>query len=139
MKLFRFELAFDGEPQGVGFMQGTYDIGLPKLITSNLYSLFDELPYHELNYEEDTISFWFTEYGLDYFGEAINKVIKDIAEKNWQFVGAIMEDDLSCAIYKDEFQAAFPYGYVWGSHTEYVEVTDVNKFKVLVEQGGQYE
>ena len=70
-RLFRFELAFSGEPQGVGFLQGLDDVGLLGFIRDDLYSLFDTLPIYEL---DEPVSFWFTEDGLRQYEDAINRL-----------------------------------------------------------------
>jgi len=124
-RLYRFELAFDGEPQGVGFLQGLDDIGLWNVVTSNLYSLFDILPAPKL---DESVSFWFTEYGVAWFEDAINQVIDEIAENNWQLLGAVIDDDLQESIYHDEFQAAFHLEYIGSMSIEYVEVRDIGEF-----------
>ena len=126
-KLFRFELAFEGEPQDVGFLQGLTDVGLWSVVESDLYAQFEALPAIELQHEGH-ISFWFTEAGLDRFDDAIDRVIDEIAEAGWNLIGAIIQEDLANAIYKDEYQAAFPYELVAG-RGEYVEVTDITEFK----------
>lgn len=126
-KLFRFELAFDGEPQGIGFLQGLADIGLWDLVTMNLYSLFDTLPFCELD-ECEPVSFWFTEAGIDQYGDAINQIIDEISEVNWQLIGASIEDDLENVVYKDKFQVAFLYEYITGVCPGYVEVHDIDEF-----------
>lgn len=118
MKLFRFELAFNGEPQGVGFLQGIIDISLQKSVEDNLYSLFDRLPSPELDYGGDPVTFWFTEYGLECFGDAINTVIKAITQINWQILGASMEEyDLSHAVYNDKFQV-LSFASIHGERTQ---------------------
>lgn len=128
VKLFRFELAFDREPQGVGFLQGLADVGLWDIVTANLYSLFDTLPVCVLD-EVEPVSFWFTEAGLELYGDAINQVIDEISEENWQLLGASMNDNLENAVYKDAFQVAFSREYIFGKHTQYVEVLDIDKFR----------
>lgn len=42
MKFYRFELAFDGTPQGVGFLQGVDDIGLSNKKFTALMDPFDK-------------------------------------------------------------------------------------------------
>ena len=42
MKLFRFELAFDGEPQDIGILRGLDDIGLPEGVSVNMEEDFYE-------------------------------------------------------------------------------------------------
>lgn len=49
MKLFRFELAFDGEPQDIGILRGLDDIGLPEGVSVNIEEDFNELPCPKLS------------------------------------------------------------------------------------------
>ena len=79
-RLFRFELAFSGEPQGVGFLQGLDDVGLLGFIRDDLYSLFDTLPIYEL---DEPVSFWFTEDGLRQYEDAINRIADEVSENGW--------------------------------------------------------
>ena len=44
MRFYRFELAFDGEPQGVGFLQGAEDVGLDNKDLLSLLDPFEKLP-----------------------------------------------------------------------------------------------
>ena len=105
-KFYRFELAFDGQPQGVGFLQGLEDTGLPKSTTDDIYHEFDLLPAQTLE-GPSLPAFFFTDTGLDRFGAALDRIISELDEINWQLLGYIMEDDLANAIYYDECQAAF--------------------------------
>ena len=130
-KFFRFELAFDGEPQDVGFLQGLVDAGLGSILTDDLYSLFDTLPHCGLDVYEP-VSFWFTENGLEQFTDAINRVADELSSVNWQLLGATTETDLEYAVYKDAFQAAFLREDVMLGQSEYVEVRDVDEFKSSV-------
>ena len=67
MKFYRFELAFDGTPQGVGFLQGVDDIGLSNKKFTALMDPFDELPCPRLTDFESRVLFFFTEEGLKKF------------------------------------------------------------------------
>lgn len=64
MKLFRFELAFDGEPQDIGILRGLDDIGLPEGVSVNIEEDFNELPCPKFS---EAVSFWFTEFGVQTF------------------------------------------------------------------------
>lgn len=124
-KLFRFELAFSGEPQGVGFLQGLDDVGLLGFIRDDLYSLFDTLPIHEL---DEPVSFWFTEDGLRQYKDAINRIEDEVSGNGWQLIGASIDDRMENVIYKDMFQVAFPLEYIQSKQIEYLNVNDVDEF-----------
>lgn len=110
-KFYRFELAFDGQPQGVGFLQGLTDTGLPKSITDDIYHEFDLLPAQILE-DPGLPVFFFTEAGLNRFGAALDRIISELGEINWQLLGYTMEDDPANAIYHDVWQAAFDREYL---------------------------
>ena len=124
-RLFRFELAFSGEPQGVGFLQGLDDVGLLGFIRDDLYSLFDPLPIYEL---DEPVSFWFTEDGLRQYEDAINRIADEVSENGWQLIGASIDDSMENVIYKDMFQAAFPLEYIKSKQIEYLNVNNVDEF-----------
>ena len=124
-KLFRFELAFFEEPQGVGFLKGLDDVDLWDVVKDDLYSLFDTLPIYEL---DEPVSFWFTEEGLEKYAGAINRVADELSEVGWQLIGTSINDDMKDILYKDVFQVAFPLEYIWVMQLEYVNVTDVDEF-----------
>lgn len=134
-RLYRFELAFDGEPQRVGFLQGLADIGLWYPVEVDLYAEFDILPAPKLEAPElnlgEKISFWFTEDGLNTFESAINRVADEIAEKNWQLLGSWMEADIKDSIYHDQYQAAFSADYMARTWMQLVEVENIDGFKQL--------
>ena len=110
-KFYRFELAFDDQPQGVGFLQGLKDTGLPKAITDDIYHEFDLLPAQTLE-DPGLPVFFFTEAGLDRYGAVLDRIISALDEINWQLFGYIMEDDLTNAVYYDVWQAAFDREYL---------------------------
>ena len=64
MRFYRFELAFDGEPQGVGFLQGAEDVGLDNKDLLSLLDPFEKLPSPYLD-EPLGAMFFFTEEGMD--------------------------------------------------------------------------
>lgn len=131
-RLFRFELAFDGTPQGVGFLQGLANVGLWEVIEDGLYSLFETLPVCELGVDEP-VSFWFTEYGLDRYDDSINRIADEIAENNWQLIGTSIDDDMKNAIYKDEFQVAFLRSDICERFIlKYVDVKDIDEFRMSI-------
>ena len=67
-KAFRFELAFDGEPEHVGVFQGVSDIGLAEDEVNSFLSEFSDLKIPELSRNSES---WFTLLGLKEFFEAI--------------------------------------------------------------------
>lgn len=115
--LYRFELSFAGEEQGVGILQGLADTPIPFVTRDELFSAFDSLPVPKnISTPDDSqIVFWFTEKGLQQYANAINTIIQDLEEYDWQVVAmplavdADMPNTLSLqdALYKDEFQVAF--------------------------------
>lgn len=123
MKLFRFELAFDGEPQEVGIMQGLDDIGLPEGVAVNIEEDFNELPLPHL---PEPVSFWFTESGVRAFEATLDFLAEQSQEMNWQILYAVLpEGDVSKALYSDEFQVAFPAKLVELRHLQYKELGKV--------------
>lgn len=123
MKLFRFELAFDGIPQEIGVMTGLDEIGLRQDVAVNIESDFNELYVPHLCEE---VSFWFTELGAQTYQPTIDFLAEHSRELNWQILYAEMpEGDVSKAIYTDEFQVAFPAGMVKALCPQYRELTSV--------------
>ena len=110
-RFYRFELAIEGQPQGVGFLQGLEDTGLPKSTTDDIYHAFDSLPAQTLD-DPGLPAFFFTEAGLDRFGVVLDCIIDELREVNWQLLGYVMEDNLANAVYYDEWQAAFDREYL---------------------------
>lgn len=104
--LFRFELAFDGEPQEIGILRGLDDIGLPEGVALNIEADFNELPIPHIT---KAASFWFTERGLLTFQTTLDYLAEHSRELNWQLLYAGMPQvDMSKALYADELQVAFP-------------------------------
>lgn len=123
MKLFRFELAFDGIPQEIGIMMGLDDIGLRQDVSVNIEADFNELASPHLPEE---VSFWFTERGLQTYQPTIDFMAEHSRELNWQILYAEMpEGDVSKAVYTDEFQVAFPAGMVKALCPQYRELTSI--------------
>lgn len=121
-RMYRFELAFCGEPQGVGLLQGLQDAVPNRQKRDRLYAMFDELPVPELDWD-DPVEFWFREAGVRKFESAINTIIDTLADIDWQVLGCVMDDDsVQNAIYFDEYQAAFDRAYL---------ETDTRRFRVV--------
>lgn len=115
--LYRFELAFAGEEQGVGILQGLDDTPIPFVTRDEFFSVFDSLPVPQnISTPDDSqVVFWFTEKGLQQYANVINAIIQELEEYDWQVVAMplVIDSDrprtLSTqdALYKDEFQVAF--------------------------------
>ena len=127
---YRFELAFDGEPQGVGFLQGLDETGIPGQEVDGLYELFEKLPAPR---NCSGTSFWFTRSGLSYFSGSINAVIAVLADYNWQLLSGMMEDDLVNSVYHDEYQAAFAAEYLQTDYTKFVAVSQAKDALLLTD------
>ncbi len=125
MKLFRFELAFDGEPQDIGILRGLDDIGLPEGVSANIEEDFNELPCPKLS---EAVSFWFTELGVQRFQATLDYLAEQSRELNWQILYAeIPGVYMSKGIYADEFQVALPFGMVEELCPQYRELMSVNE------------
>lgn len=109
--IYRFEVLFDGESQGVGLFHALDDMGITDAEVTELSKLFGSLPCPEL---DEPASFWLTEEELQIFEASINYFNGKIAFHNWSLVGAFMpapgeegawfkEGEV---IYKDRFQLA---------------------------------
>ena len=91
----RFELAFDGEPQGVGFMTGLEDVGLPTHIESQLHQPFDDKLESPIirSMTHEPVEFWFTDLGLETFWPAIRDIARKIAKYDWSLLYIFEEKD----------------------------------------------
>lgn len=106
--LYRFVLAFCGEPQGVGFLRGFDDIGLPKAEADRLSKPFDNLAVPNLAIDpgRNPVQFWFTEQGLSHYSDAIDSIIDAIGEYGWSLIGYHISSSISVPIYRDIDQVA---------------------------------
>ena len=127
MKFYRFELAFSGEPQDVGFLQGLDDVGLDDAERQALYQPFNEyLKSREVETDDgsDVVCF-FTEAGVSRFKRDIDNIIQAIAPMGWSLLGTVMEEaDYEFACYHDEYQAAWSRTYLGGA-AQYIEIRAV--------------
>lgn len=124
MKLFRFELAFDGEPQDIGILRGLDDIGLPEGVSVNIEEDFNELPCPKLS---EAVSFWFTEFGVQTFQATLDYLVEQSRELNWQILYAELPGmSISKALYADQFQVALPLGMVEELCTQYRELRAIS-------------
>ena len=125
MKVYRFELCFDGEPQEVGFLQGLDDIGLPIREETRLADLFESLPAPHLG---GPCSFWFTESGLEQYRSALDQVAMSIAEYNWSLMAASMPvtaELISSRLYEDQWQMAWKPECLTGNLFEFKEIKQI--------------
>ena len=121
MSLHRFELAFDGEPQDVGFLHGLQDIGFSSEKEARLHRPFTEfLPSPDIVPERrEPLVFFFTEKGLRYFLFDIYCIAKEVEAAGWSFVyRKVNAVNDSLIRYRDEYQIA-----LWAS-----DVPDEGKF-----------
>lgn len=124
MKLFRFELAFDGEPQDIGILRGLDDIGLPEGVSVNIEGDFNELPCPKLS---EAVSFWFTEFGVQTFQATLDYLVEQSRELNWQILYAELPGmSISKALYADQFQVALPLGMVEELCPQYRELRAIS-------------
>ena len=116
MRFYRFELAFDLQPQGVGFLNGLTDaIDNPRTV-GRLMEDFDnhlKCPWLDEVYTRFQTMFFFTEEGLKRFAPSINAIIKALKPRGWTMLGLVLEEeDLSAAVYYDEYQVAWTRAYL---------------------------
>lgn len=113
MILTRFELSFDGQPQGVGMFQGLPDVGLTVPQYSKALSLFEDLPSPYIDLRDcdfETVSFWFTPAGVKRFSGAIRELRRAISDYGWELLKAEIDDQYVDPIYEDAYQMAVPVG-----------------------------
>lgn len=145
MKFYRFTLAFDGEPQEVGFLQGLSEVGLPDEVLIALYKPFDtklKVPVLTVFQDENCVrgEFWFTEAGVRLFAQDIENILQAISPYNWQILCGVLdssvrgsEDDaidlMQDYLYQDEYQICWPRQVL--APTEFHEIESV--FDILKE------
>lgn len=104
--LYRFELAFNGKPMGIGMMCGLDEIGLPEGVAINIEEDFNDVPFPQISAPS---SFWFTEYALKELGYTLDYLAEHSRPLNWQLIYAkFPEGDWPTALYEDKYQVAFP-------------------------------
>lgn len=112
MKLFRYELSYFDEPQGVGFIQGLKDMKLNNKKIDRLIQILDnelDIPNY-CGFEKKKgkyIASFFTETGFEKFQEIINKIITEIDRKDNGFgviKKTIVINETEHVIYQDEYQ-----------------------------------
>ena len=110
-RLYRFELAFLGEPQGIGFLVGLRDTGITEETIDALIKEFDDklpLPhYEELNYNKSVgyPASYFTEKGKEVFYPTISTIINHVQslDNEWEVIEEMIE--VNDTLYEDEFQS----------------------------------
>lgn len=127
-KLYRFMLAFDGEMQDVGVLQGLEDTGIDFTLSEELYEPFEELPSPLLETPDDSpVECWFTEKGLLKFADALNDIIYELSCLNWQVTAQVIEESRYHALYADDYQIAFASSYLETDKTKYTEVVRIQE------------
>lgn len=110
-KLYRYELAYFGELQGIGFITGLKDLGLANELIDQLVYDFDQtlpLPnFNSITYNKgiEYPASYFTEKGKERFSSSIQKIIEHVDSLNteWEVIEEIIEDYTT--VYEDNFQA----------------------------------
>ena len=103
---YRYELWVDDECQGIGFLQGLDDLGLPDWKVDELVFPFDELLPLPLEVLENGPALsYFTEEGNGYFEEAIRNVIAAYDEDGLFYVECRAVEEIEGDIaYEDTWQ-----------------------------------
>lgn len=135
--VYRFELAFQGEAQCIGVLQGLNDTPVPTSIKNDLYHRFDSLPVPPDLYTDDDspVVFWFRKAGLSCFADAINLTIQQLEPYDWQVLAMPLRIDTEDSLYLDEYQVAFSYsdlsGFIQFNYKE-ISCVDSDKSSPLV-------
>ena len=114
MRIYRFELSFDGEQQDIGLLQGWSDTLAPSEYYDGLRTVFETLPAPMLDeVENGRIVFWFTETGLCKFREDLQIVMNVVWNHSpWGVMvseSEASEEVLQWAVYRDDWQIAWRY------------------------------
>lgn len=119
MKIFRYELHFFGEEQGVGFIQGLADVGIPEYLIDTLISRLDrEMPipdFSSFDYRTGTEypASYFSDRGLAAFRRDIETIVSYIEEldNGWEVV--LLERNMpdTGIVYQDAFQLMIKQSY----------------------------
>ena len=104
----RYELYLDGEPQEVGFIVGLKDTGLSRDECLDLIHDFDtDLPYPSIDKEvwKKRPLAYFTQYGVEYFQETIQRIL-DVYKEIGLFEVVKIESSLDGQeiVYEDDYQ-----------------------------------
>lgn len=104
-KFYRYELLFDGENQGVGFLVGLPDTGLSETEVCDLRDHFDnELPVPNLFLDHPVrTKSYFTEAGNMIFLPSIHRIMQALPEP-WSVCAITVPEITGKALYRDYFQ-----------------------------------
>lgn len=120
MELIRYELAFCGEIQQIGFIQGLKDIGVTNKTIDKLITGFEinlNIPnYSEFKCEKGYyIASFFTKKGTQVFEQDIQKIIKFLDKKDNGFSiiqkEIIVDENDESIVYQDQYQVLLPIKY----------------------------
>lgn len=127
--LYRFEASFDGEPQGCGMFTTLYDIGMPNPKPKLIENMFQHLKSPNL---DEPASFWFTEYGLLKFIDAIIYMMTAIEPYGWNLTMATTRYDTNSpdVLYKDDMQIAIAYECRPDDPEDYHDITPSELLKL---------
>ena len=103
-KLYRFELAFEGEPQGVGLFNGIYEAVPDPDLADRLQDRFTALPVPHVTRE---CKFWFTGIGLAASLRPLLDVMRVIGEHGWSLAVAVIDRPEAGPAYENPFQIAY--------------------------------
>lgn len=107
--LYRYELAFNGELQDIGFLQGMYELGLDDGRADDLVRNFDTLMKIPSGVFCPNARSFFTEKGIDVSREDISRLVSAYREHGlFQVaVGTLQEVmlDVDDILYSDDYQA----------------------------------
>ena len=129
---YRFELAFSGEEQDVGLLQGLADTSLSPSVIEELYHSFDLLPLPPIleTPDDSAVVFLFTEKGVREFANAINNIIFELRSYDWQVIAMPFQLEPKFALFCDEYQIAYSrtdlLELMWPEHFNFCEVSSVS-------------
>lgn len=105
-KLYRYTLAFDGQPQNIGLFQGLSDVGLDDTVINRINAEFSTLKAPDL---DEPAEFYFTEAGRKKYDFPLCFTELMLNQKNWQLIEQVVDFIPSAegVLYQDEYQIAF--------------------------------
>lgn len=105
VRLYRFELAFDGECQDVGLFDGIYETGLDQAHAERLLDAFADLPIPDVT---ESSEFWFTEAGVLKFKDRVADIVAAVEPHGWSVVTRVRTGTPERILYSDDYQVAVP-------------------------------